>query len=115
MSHSFVAAVPQVWIDLGTVAGVVSALGVALRLLWNTAPVRWFRASVSRSFGEWVQVQVRASGVDALRSDFDEHRQYVSHHLGPNGSTRPIYRRLILLEEAHDIEGGDLSGVDGNV
>lgn len=92
------AAVPSIIVDLGILAGVFTALMTALAVAWKTPPVRWFRAKLSESLGAWFEERVESAN--------EAHHEYVRYHLGPNGTTKPIHRRLQTLESAM----GDVRG-----
>lgn len=97
---TLLAAVPQMILDIGIVAGVFTAMMTALALLWKTPPVRWFRQQLSESLGAWFEARVEAAN--------KQHHEYVSYHLGPNGDTKPIHRRLCDVERAVGIEPDDV-------
>jgi PAS domain S-box-containing protein len=84
--------------EIGLWAGFIIALGGALAVL----------EKIRKPFGKWVQKNVTSSvtsSIDGLTEKvqnqglmFDAHASYVRHHLGPNGTTPPIYQRLKNLE-----------------
>lgn len=105
-----IAAVPQMLIDIGTIAGVFTAVAVATAALWKTPPVRWFRRQLGESVSEWLTKVIEAvverllapviGKLDDLSERFETHREYVKYHLGPNGDTKPVHQRLCDVEEA---------------
>lgn len=85
-----VAAIPQVWLDLGIAAGIVSTcIGAAFAVtklmggLW-----KGFRSAVREA-------------TDDIRCDVAEIKHLTNYHLGPNGDTEPIHKRLKRLEIVH--------------
>lgn len=40
----------------------------------------------------------------------EQSAKLIRYHLGPNGSTPPIHRRLAELERVHDIEPPEIEG-----
>lgn len=98
-----IAAIPQVLIDMGAVAGVFVAILTLAALTWHTPPVQWFWRQVREDREERMLAAV-TKGTEDIRKALEEHRQYVHYHLGPNGTTKPIHRRLCDLEEATGVE-----------
>lgn len=89
------AALPQLLIDVGAFFGVVGVIVASSAALWRTpitAPLRWLTAKIAESAGDWFEARVQAAN--------REHVEYVKYHLGPNGTTKPIHRRLCDVEEA---------------
>jgi hypothetical protein len=68
----------------------------ALAVAWKTPPVRWFRSKLSESLGAWFEERVEAAN--------ETHHEYVRYHLGPNGTTKPMHRRLCDVERAVGID-----------
>jgi hypothetical protein len=105
-----IAALPQIVVDMGALAGVTVALSTLTALVWRTPPVRWLRDQIREDREERLEaavakaVQPLAAKVDQLVEDFEKHQTYVGHHLGPNDTTKPVHERLISLEIAHGIE-----------
>lgn len=85
-------AVPQVVIDVGTMAGVFTAVVTAIAVFWRTPPVRWFRAHISESLGQWLKERINEA--------HHEHNAFVRYHLGPNGDAKPIHQRITDVERA---------------
>lgn len=98
-----IAVLPQIIVDMGALAGVIIALSTLLALVWRTPPVKWLREQIREDREERLEAAVVA-GTEDLRQALEEHRAYVYHHLGPNGTTKPVHERLIALEIAHGIE-----------
>lgn len=48
----------------------------------------------------WVWRQIRLKVMDPIAKT----QKLVEYHLGPNGKTKPIHRRLIALEKANGID-----------
>lgn len=97
------AAVPSIVSDLGVLFGVCAA-AIALSL---TPPAKWLaRQLIGEPVTRWARrVSAEANApvsdeVASLRTDFNTHAEYTRHHLGPNGTTPPIYTRLIAVEQA---------------
>jgi len=84
--------VPAMLVDIGIIAGVFTAVATAVAVFWKTPPVRWFRYHLSESLGDWLKARLHEAQAD--------HHEYVRYHLGPNGDTKPIHRRLSDLEAA---------------
>lgn len=109
-----IAAVPQMLIDIGTIAGVLTAVLVATAALWKTPPVRWFRRQLGESMSEWMTRVIEAvverllhpviAKLDDLSERFEKHRTYVGYHLGPNGETKPVHQRLCDVEQAVGVD-----------
>lgn len=51
----------------------------------------------------WAWRQIRRNVMDPIAKT----QKLVEYHLGPNGNTKPIHRRLIALEKANGIDGTD--------
>jgi len=91
-------AIAKIFTEIGLWAGFVIAVGGALAVL----------EKIRKPFGKWIQKNVTSGvseSIDALTEKvqdqglmFNAHSSYVRHHLGPNGSTPPIYQRLKNLE-----------------
>lgn len=66
---------------LGAIAGALTAIGVGLvktfKALW-----KGFKLAVSEAV------------------DSSDHAAYTKHHLGPNGATPPLWKRIIAVEDA---------------
>jgi hypothetical protein len=91
------AAVPTWAVDLGIVAaiisGVVGAIYAVGRLSGSTMKWMWtgFESAVKRA-------------TDDIRDDVSELKHLTKHHLGPNGTTTPMHKRMKRLEEVHGIK-----------
>lgn len=97
------ASVPSIVSDLGVVFGVCAA-AIALSL---TPPAKWLaRQLVGEPVTRWATRVTKTANapleaqVTKLQTDFNAHTEYTRHHLGPNGTTPPIYTRLIAVEQA---------------
>lgn len=89
------AALPQMLIDIGAFFGILGVVVATSAALWRTpltAPLRWLAGKVAESAGEWFEARVQAAQA--------EHHEYVRYHLGPNGTTKPIHKRLCDVEQA---------------
>lgn len=74
---------------LGAIGVVLASLAAIVGLLTKSKPFRWLgRTLVSEPFGRWVRHQINDSTTGKL----------VAYHLGPNGTTPPIHKRLARLE-----------------
>lgn len=103
----FISDLTSLFLFLGTL--IATSIAIAkikwLRWVWNQLVVKplgsWFRRESQEAN------QSLESKVDDLTRQFEEHREYVGYHLGPNGTTKPIHERLLTLEEAHGLPGPD--------
>lgn len=93
------AAIPQVLVDLGALAGVIIALLTLAALVWKTPPVRWLRQQIARSIADWL-VAVIERATDSIRLMAEDSRHRITYHLGSNDMTPPFHERLSQLEEA---------------
>lgn len=76
------------WVEFCGAAAVVVGLALGMLSLFER---------LTGSLGRWVERRVDTSATGKL----------VGYHLGPNGSTPAMHRRLKKLEVAHGIEDGD--------
>lgn len=93
------AVLPQFLIDVGAFFGVVGVVVASCAALWRTpitGPLRWLASKIAEALGDWFEARVQAANAD--------HVEYVKYHLGPNGTTKPIHKRLCDVEEA--VRGG---------
>lgn len=56
----------------------------------------------------WAWRQIRRNVMDPIQKT----QKLVEYHLGPNGRTKPIHRRLIALERANGIDPTDEGYID---
>lgn len=106
--------------ELAKVCTAFVAIVGAFALIRRFRLVRWVgervRAGVSAAFiqpaSEAFEEKAREANADLadqvrhLVERFDKHEEYVRYHLGPNHDSPPVYRRLMALERAHNIEEG---------
>ncbi len=94
------ASVPQVLIDFGIIIGVMSAfLGLCITLIKFPLTNFIWNKSIKIPFTNWFKEAV----VEAMEDNSNtqkEHFDYVKYHLGPNGTTTPVYVRIGNLEIA---------------
>jgi hypothetical protein len=106
-----IAAVPQVLTDAAAAVGAMTVVITGVALLCRQRPVRWlWHTLVAGPFERWTQHQID-HGTEQIRSELGEVRRVVLHHLGPNGTTPAITRRLGALEEANGLERRDPPGL----
>lgn len=85
-THPIVTAI----IQIGAVAAALTAIGIAVERVWG--PMRkWLANALTNPL---------LDKLDEMKDDFDEHRQYVEYHLGPNGKTPPVHERLTIVEDS---------------
>lgn len=102
-------AVPTLLVDLGTLAGVFTAVTVATAILWKTPPIKWLRARISESAGTWIKAKfTEAAEVlidpikvmqDVMKDDLTEIKRVVHHHLGHNGDSPKLHDRVESMEK----------------
>ena len=98
------AAVPGPLTELAAWLGAIGIILTTLTLIFTRKPFKWlWKTLISQPFGHWVRDQVNNSETGHL----------VKYHLGPNGTTPPMHRRIAVLEvralvdEFADLEGDD--------
>lgn len=85
------AAVPALLAEAAAWIGAVVVVVSGLTLIFTRRPFKWLgRKLVSEPFGSWVQRRVEDGTKDI--------RHLTEYHLGPNGTTPPIHRRIAVLE-----------------
>lgn len=83
------AAVPALLAEAAAWVGAIVVVVSGLTLLFTRKPFRWVGAKlVSEPFGAWVRSQIENSKTG----------KSVAHHLGPNGDTVPMHKRVAVLE-----------------
>jgi hypothetical protein len=69
--------------------GAIVVIVSGLTLIFTRKPFKWLgRKLVSEPFGGWVRSQIENSKTG----------KSVAHHLGPNGDTVPMHKRVAVLE-----------------
>jgi len=85
------AKVPTLLSEAAAWIGAIVVVVSGLTLLFTRRPFKWVgRKLVSDPFGQWVQRRVEDGTQDI--------RHLTEYHLGPNGTTPPIHRRIAVLE-----------------
>jgi hypothetical protein len=69
------------FVEMAGAVGVVAAALIGVMTLFER---------ITGAFGRWVRSQITRE-----RAESDH---YVRHHLGPNGDTSPLWRRVVRLE-----------------
>ena len=83
------AAVPAVVSEAAAWIGAIVVIVSGLTLIFTRKPFRWVgRKLVSEPFGGWVRSQIENSATG----------KSVAHHLGANGDTVPMHKRVAVLE-----------------
>jgi hypothetical protein len=103
------AEIPQPLVDLGTLAGVFTACSIAIAFLWKTAPVKWLRAKLSESLGDWLKIkfteatevliQPMKDSQALMKEDLGEIKKVVHHHLGHNGDSPKLHVTVHEMEK----------------
>jgi hypothetical protein len=90
---SLLAAVPEPLTDL---AGILTAVGVIIGSIWTAGRV------LLNAFDKRAREanEPLAKQLTDLSTDLNEHRSYVYYHLGPNGHTKPMHKRMCDVEAA---------------
>ena len=84
-----IAAVPGPITEAAAWIGALVVIVSGLTLIFTRKPFRWVgRKLVSEPFGAWVRSQIETSATG----------KSVAHHLGPNGTTVPMHKRVAVLE-----------------
>jgi len=85
------AQVPAVLRELAAWIGAIVVIVSGVTLIFTRKPFKWVaRKLVAEPFGQWVQGRVEDGTKDI--------RHLTEYHLGPNGTTPPIHRRIAVLE-----------------
>lgn len=83
------AKVPTVVTEAAAWIGAIVVIVSGLTLIFTRKPFKWLgRKLVSEPFGGWVRAQIENSATG----------KSVAHHLGPNGNTVPMHKRVAVLE-----------------
>jgi len=83
------AEVPAFVREVAAWVGALVVIVSGLTLIFTRKPFRWVvRKLVSDPFGGWVRSQIENSKTG----------KSVAHHLGPNGDTVPMHKRVAVLE-----------------
>jgi PAS domain S-box-containing protein len=76
-------------------ASILGFLGLIER--WGKPFSKWFQKNITKDVND--QMENICQRLDKVSQDFTDHTTYVRHHLGPNGTTPPVYVRLQNLEK----------------
>ena len=121
--------VPQPLVDVGTLAGIFTAVSVATVVLWKTAPVKWLRSKLSESLGDWLKqkfteateilIKPLADAQSVMQSDLIEIKKVIHHHLGHNGDSPKLHDRVqkmeqVLLQQKKRQEDDDEADLSSN-
>ena len=83
------AAVPTILTEVAAWLGAIGIIVTTATLIFTRKPFKWlWKTLVSVPFGSWVRSQINDSETGKL----------VKYHLGPNGTTPPVHRRIAMLE-----------------
>ena len=106
------AAVPSFLTEIAQWLGVLTAIGIALAAITKFKPVAWlWRRVAADPASAWFTSRSReaneplAKKIDKVDRALEEHRKYVHYHLGPNGETKPMHKRMCAVERAVTNEG----------
>ncbi len=80
-------------IQAGAVAGALTAIALLIERIWG--PVR-----------RWLANALTNPLIDKLgemEERWDDHTDYVRHHLGPNGTTQPLHERVEEVQTRAEI------------
>jgi hypothetical protein len=77
-------------IQAGAVAAALTGIAIFIERVWG--PVRrWLANALTNPL---------IDKLDEMEERWDAHTEYVRYHLGPNGTSTPVHKRLAALEEA---------------
>lgn len=76
-------------------ASIVGFLGLIEK--WGKPFSKWFQKNITKDVN--LQMENICKTLEASSKAFEDHTTYVRHHLGPNGTTPPVYVRLQNLEK----------------
>lgn len=76
-------------------ASIVGFLGLIEK--WGKPFSKWFQKNITKDVND--QMQNICDTLHNTAKGLNDHSTYVRHHLGPNGTTPPIYVRLQNLEK----------------
>ena len=76
-------------------ASIVGFLGLIEK--WGKPFSKWFQKNITKDVN--LQMENISKTLEDASRAFEDHTTYVRHHLGPNGTTPPVYVRLQNLEK----------------
>ena len=83
------AQVPALLSEAAAWIGAIVVITGGMTAIFTRKPFKWLgRKLVSEPFGGWVRRQIETSATG----------KSVAHHLGPNGDTVPMHKRVAVLE-----------------
>ena len=83
------AQVPAMLSEAAAWIGAIVVITGGMTAIFTRKPFKWLgRKLVSEPFGGWVRRQIETSATG----------KSVAHHLGPNGDTVPMHKRVAVLE-----------------